>query len=118
MLSDKKVEKAGKLEEAIKRIRDDGEEIGRVFKELGISYKAKAYYALWKRYEEKGLKGLISQKDKCGRKPIDAKDEVYTLIKKLKGKDPYIKAKVIKEKIDQNLGKKLSICQINPIFTT
>ncbi len=77
---EQKLEKARKLEDAIKRIRDNKEEKSQIFHELGLSYKPKTYYALKKKYEENGLTGLISQKGKCGRKAIPPTDALRRLI--------------------------------------
>ena len=79
-------EKAKKTEDAILRIRDDKEDIDLVFKELGLSYKRNTYYSQKPKYEKYGIEGLVTKKNKCGRKPLKGNKEVIEFIRKEKQK--------------------------------
>jgi len=113
--SSAQLERAKLLERAILQISDRKRDIDEVFKEFQLSYKRKTYYALKKKYEEKGLSGLISQKQKCGKKARKSSIEVRNYIHELKQNVPKIKGHEIQSKIKKNYGIEISLSQISRV---
>ena len=108
-------EKAKKTEKAILRIRDNKEDITLVFKELGLSYKKNTYYTLRPKYEKHGIEGLVSKKNKCGRKALKGKKEVIEFIQKEKQRSSTITGKELQEKLASTFPMDISVSQINKL---
>ncbi|MBN2090468.1 helix-turn-helix domain-containing protein [candidate division KSB1 bacterium] len=103
------------LEHAILQIRDEKRDIDEVFNEFNLNYKRKTYYSLKKKYEASGISGLISQKQKCGRKVEKSPEEVRAYIQQLKEQAVKIKGFEIQAKIKERFGIQLSLSQISRI---
>lgn len=109
------IERAKLLERAILQIRDGKRDIDDVFKKLHLSYQRNTYYALKRKYEEKGLLGLVQQKQNCGRKAEKSNPEVRNYIKALKQTAPGITGGEIQTKIKERYGIDLSCSQISRV---
>ena len=109
-------QKAQIIEKAILRIRDNKEDIAQVFKELDLDYKSNTYYTLKKKYEKDGFDGLLSKRDKSGRKAEKGKSEVLDFIKVKKQRCDDIKANELQAGLKSSMNIDISVSQINRLI--
>ena len=108
--------KAQITENAILRIRDNKENIAQVFKELNLDYKVNTYYSLKKKYENHGIDGLLSRKNKCGRKPEKGNKKVLDFISTEKQICAEMTGKELQEKLALSMQVDISVSQINRLI--
>ena len=116
MLTKSDNKKAQITEKAILRIRDNKESIAQVFEELNLDYKANTYYSLKKKYEINGIDGLVSKKNKCGRKTEKGNKKVLDFICTEKQRCAEIKGKELQERLSLSMQVDISVSQINRLI--